>query len=77
GTFINPPHLAGARSYTPHVYLRRGAACSAPAPTADVLALPNHAYTRLLMDSVPRPGWDPHAIGAARRALQASEPGTL
>jgi ABC-type dipeptide/oligopeptide/nickel transport system ATPase component len=39
--------------------------------TADVLALPSHPYTRLLLASVPRPGWDPHAIGAARRGLAA------
>ncbi len=37
--------------------------------TAEVLAAPRHPYTRLLLESVPRPGWDPEAIAAARRAL--------
>ena len=26
--------------------------------TATLLAAPRHPYTRLLLDSVPRPGWD-------------------
>ncbi|MGW2743609.1 ABC transporter ATP-binding protein [Streptomyces sp. NPDC001450] len=38
-------------------------------PTAAVLAAPRHPYTRLLLESVPRPGWDPEAIAAARRVL--------
>ena len=33
--------------------------------TADVLDSPQHPYTRLLRDSVPRDGWDP-AIGLGR-----------
>ena len=32
--------------------------------TADLLAAPQHAYTRLLIDSVPKPGWDAGAAGA-------------
>ncbi|MFC4118295.1 ABC transporter ATP-binding protein [Nonomuraea zeae] len=31
-------------------------------PVARVLAEPEHAYTRLLLDSVPRPGWDPAKV---------------
>ncbi|WTW93505.1 ATP-binding cassette domain-containing protein [Streptomycetaceae bacterium NBC_01309] len=50
------------------IVMRRGRVVEAGV-TADVLARPSHPYTRLLLDSVPRPGWDPHAIGAARRAL--------
>ncbi|MEV7420553.1 ATP-binding cassette domain-containing protein [Streptomyces sp. NPDC089919] len=50
------------------VVMRRGAVVER-GPTADVLAAPQHPYTRLLLESVPRPGWDPSAIGAARRAL--------
>ncbi|MFE2866330.1 ABC transporter ATP-binding protein [Embleya sp. NPDC059259] len=57
------------------IVMRRGRVVES-GRTADVLALPNHAYTRLLMASVPRPGWNPHAIGTARRALQATEPTT-
>lgn len=50
------------------IVMRRGRIVESGA-TAEVLAHPTHAYTRLLLDSVPRPGWDPYAIGAARRAL--------
>ncbi|MFF4778300.1 ABC transporter ATP-binding protein [Microtetraspora fusca] len=38
-------------------------------PTRDVLTAPEHPYTRLLLHSVPRPGWDPARIAADRRAL--------
>ncbi|MGP3961742.1 ABC transporter ATP-binding protein [Nonomuraea sp. 3N208] len=38
----------------------------------DVLAAPDHPYTRLLLHSVPRPGWDPARIAADRRALAAA-----
>ncbi|WP_395292988.1 ABC transporter ATP-binding protein [Kitasatospora hibisci] len=42
--------------------------------TADVLAHPQHPYTRLLLESVPRPGWDPRSIAAARRTLAERAP---
>ncbi|WP_051466768.1 ABC transporter ATP-binding protein [Actinomadura oligospora] len=42
--------------------------------TARVLAAPGHPYTRLLLDSVPRPGWDPAGVAAARRALPPTHP---
>ncbi|GAA1246628.1 ATP-binding cassette domain-containing protein [Kitasatospora nipponensis] len=42
-------------------------------PVADLLADPGHPYTRLLLASVPHPGWDPDAIGRRRRDL-AAEP---
>ncbi|HEY9310116.1 MAG TPA: ABC transporter ATP-binding protein [Microbacterium sp.] len=32
--------------------------------TAELLADPQHEYTRLLIDSVPKPGWDPEQVGA-------------
>ena len=32
--------------------------------TAALLADPQHEYTRLLIDSVPKPGWDPEQAGA-------------
>ncbi|MEU2507145.1 ATP-binding cassette domain-containing protein [Streptomyces sp. NPDC007863] len=50
------------------IVMRRGRVVEA-GRTAEVLADPRHPYTRLLLDSVPRPGWDPAAIAAARRAL--------
>ncbi|WP_327358262.1 ABC transporter ATP-binding protein [Streptomyces sp. NBC_01304] len=40
-------------------------------PTAQLLSEPQHPYTRLLLASLPRPGWEPERIGAARRALDA------
>ncbi|MFE5718048.1 ABC transporter ATP-binding protein [Streptomyces erythrochromogenes] len=38
-------------------------------PVTELLAAPRDPYTRLLLASVPRPGWDPDSIGARRRAL--------
>jgi peptide/nickel transport system ATP-binding protein len=32
--------------------------------TGSLLARPRHPYTRLLLDSVPRPDWDLDALGA-------------
>ncbi|GAA1162573.1 ABC-type glutathione transport system ATPase component [Kitasatospora gansuensis] len=42
-------------------------------PVADLLAAPRHPYTRLLLASVPRPGWNPEAIGEQRRELAAAD----
>ncbi|MEV6108049.1 ABC transporter ATP-binding protein [Streptomyces sp. NPDC051940] len=50
------------------VVMRRGAVVEA-GTTAEVLAAPQHPYTRLLLESVPGPGWDPERIAVARRAL--------
>ncbi|MGW2109346.1 ABC transporter ATP-binding protein, partial [Streptomyces sp. NPDC001948] len=50
------------------IVMRRGRVIEA-GPTAEVLAAPQHPYTRLLLESVPRPGWDPEAIAVACRAL--------
>ena len=41
-------------------------------PTRDVLDSPEHPYTRLLLSSVPRPGWDLDAIAALRREVAAA-----
>ncbi len=41
-------------------------------PTRDVLDAPEHPYTRLLLSSVPRPGWDLEAIGRLRREVAAA-----
>ncbi|WP_329122286.1 ABC transporter ATP-binding protein [Streptomyces sp. NBC_01465] len=40
-------------------------------PVADLLESPEHPYTKLLLASVPRPGWDPDSISARRRELAA------
>lgn len=42
-------------------------------PVAKVLAEPEHPYTRLLLGSVPRPGWDPAEVVRLRREMEASE----
>ncbi len=48
-------------------------------PTEDLLRSPQHPYTRLLLDSVPEPGWDPAAVARSNRALAAAAdaPGDL
>ncbi|MFD0355856.1 ABC transporter ATP-binding protein [Streptomyces sp. NPDC127110] len=38
-------------------------------PVAELLTAPRHPYTRLLLASVPRPGWDPASIARRRREL--------
>ena len=48
------------------IVLRRGQVVE-QGPTASVLDDPQHAYTRLLRDCVPRPGWKP-----SRQLAQAS-----
>lgn len=38
-------------------------------PVGELLTDPEHPYTRLLLASVPRPGWDPDSISRRRREL--------
>jgi peptide/nickel transport system ATP-binding protein len=38
--------------------------------TIELLGNPQHAYTRLLIDSVPRPGWNLGAVGAQANGLE-------
>ncbi|MEU6127139.1 ABC transporter ATP-binding protein [Streptomyces sp. NPDC047123] len=61
--------LGVVRCVTDDVIVMRHGRVVESGATADVLDGPSHPYTRLLMDSVPRPGWDPERIAAARRAL--------
>ncbi|MER5865121.1 ATP-binding cassette domain-containing protein [Kitasatospora sp. NPDC002040] len=61
--------LGVVRCVTDQVIVMRHGAIVEAGATAEVLARPQHPYTRLLLDSVPRPGWDPRGIAAARRAL--------
>ncbi|MFJ4593586.1 MULTISPECIES: ABC transporter ATP-binding protein [unclassified Kitasatospora] len=61
--------LGVVRCVTDEVVVMRHGRIVESGPTTEVLARPRHAYTRLLLDSVPRPGWDPRSIAAARRAL--------
>lgn len=41
-------------------------------PASAVFRAPEHAYTRLLVSSVPGPGWDPHEVIARRREFDAA-----
>ncbi|MER5869744.1 ATP-binding cassette domain-containing protein [Streptomyces sp. NPDC002044] len=61
--------LGVVRCVTDEIVVMRHGAVVEQGPTEEVLAAPRHPYTRLLLESVPRPGWDPEAIAAARRAL--------
>ncbi|WP_443080749.1 ATP-binding cassette domain-containing protein [Streptomyces sp. PTD5-9] len=61
--------LGVVRCVTDDVLVMRHGRIVEAGATEQVLAAPRHPYTRLLMDSVPRPGWDPKRIAAARRAL--------
>ncbi|MER7535705.1 ABC transporter ATP-binding protein [Streptomyces sp. NPDC097704] len=61
--------LGVVRCVTDDVIVMRHGAVVEAGPTAEVLAAPRHPYTRLLLESVPRQGWDPERIAAARRAL--------
>ncbi|SEM51112.1 ABC transporter ATP-binding protein [Streptacidiphilus jiangxiensis] len=61
--------LGVVRCVTEDVVVMRHGRIVEAGPTAQVLDDPQHPYTRLLLDSVPRPGWDPKGIAAARRAL--------
>ena len=43
--------------------------------TREVLRDPQHEYTKRLVASVPRPGWDPHALLGRERPPAAAEAG--
>ncbi|MFB6963270.1 ATP-binding cassette domain-containing protein [Streptomyces sp. NPDC056309] len=59
--------LGVVRSVTDDVIVMRQGKIVESGHTADVLARPTDSYTQLLLDSVPRPGWNPQSIAAARR----------
>ncbi|MFG2875445.1 ABC transporter ATP-binding protein [Streptomyces sp. NPDC048337] len=61
--------LGVVRCVTDEIVVMRHGAVVEQGGTQEVLAAPRHPYTRLLLESVPRPGWDPAAIAAARREL--------
>jgi ABC-type glutathione transport system ATPase component len=59
--------LAVVRQVTDEIVVMRQGRVVERGRTANVLDNPRNAYTRLLLDSVPRPGWKP-----VRRSLAAS-----
>lgn len=61
--------LGVVRRVTDDVIVMRHGRIIEAGTTTDVLTAPQHPYTRLLLDSVPHPGWDPERIAAARRTL--------
>lgn len=67
--------LGVVRCVTDDVIVMRHGRIVESGPTDRVLADPQHPYTRLLLESVPRPGWDPRRIATARRALAARNAG--
>ena len=69
-TYVLISHdLAVVRQITDECIVMRRGAVVERATTAAVLDHPQDAYTRLLRDSVPRPGWKP----VSRRAVTAAE----
>lgn len=65
--------LAVVRYVTEDVIVMRRGAIVERGRTEDVLANPQHPYTRLLLDSVPRRGWDLDRLRDDRLALERSE----
>ncbi|WP_306370714.1 ABC transporter ATP-binding protein [Nocardiopsis sp. CC223A] len=63
--------LAVVRHVTDEVLVMRRGRVVEHGDTERVLRDPHHPYTRLLLDSVPSPGWDPGRPARDRRALDA------
>lgn len=63
--------LAVVRHVTDEVLVMRRGRVVERGGTERVLRDPRHPYTRLLLDSVPAPGWDPERPARDRRALDA------
>ncbi|KJL26588.1 Oligopeptide transport ATP-binding protein OppF [Microbacterium azadirachtae] len=65
--------LAVVRYITQDIIVMRNGRVVESGATEGVLAAPQHPYTRLLLDSVPRKGWDLGRLRADRLALDATE----
>jgi peptide/nickel transport system ATP-binding protein len=62
--------LAVVRRVSDEVLVLRAGSVVERGPTEQILTAPAHPYTRLLLDSVPRPGWKPQRV-----TTSASAPG--
>ncbi|MGV8881474.1 MAG: ABC transporter ATP-binding protein [Rhodoglobus sp.] len=62
--------LAVVRYITTDVIVMRSGRVVEAGSTEEVLAAPQHPYTQLLLDSVPRPGWDLERVRRGRLALE-------
>lgn len=62
--------LAVVRYITTDVIVMRAGRVVEAGRTEQVLADPQHPYTRLLLDSVPRPGWDLERVRRGRLELE-------
>jgi peptide/nickel transport system ATP-binding protein len=60
--------LAVVRQVSDELIVMRAGRVVERGATAQVLAAPQHPYTRLLLDSVPRPGWKPRRITSSASA---------
>ncbi|GAA3481941.1 ABC transporter ATP-binding protein [Streptomyces yanii] len=61
--------LAVVRHIAEEVIVLKSGRLVEAGPTDRVLDAPEHPYTRLLLDSVPRRGWNPALAAPGRRAL--------
>jgi peptide/nickel transport system ATP-binding protein len=60
--------LAVVRQVSDELIVMRAGSIVERGPTVRVLAAPQHPYTRLLLESVPRPGWKPRRITSSALA---------
>ncbi|WP_066300297.1 ABC transporter ATP-binding protein [Arthrobacter luteolus] len=67
--------LAVVRRVTDDVLVMYRGSVLEEGPTQAVLDRPQHAYTQLLVSSVPGPGWDPHTVIERRRVFEAASQG--
>ncbi|MEU2129898.1 ATP-binding cassette domain-containing protein [Streptomyces sp. NPDC018352] len=61
--------LAVVRHIADEVLVLKAGQVVESGPAGQILDAPEHPYTRLLLGSVPRRGWDPAAAAPLRRAL--------